>query len=62
MDQGDPGDGTQEKIGKIVNQRLDVEVPRMTPRRAAWFRAGSSTGSNTAPRMSSSIHSREVRR
>jgi recombination protein RecA len=41
-------DGTQEKIGKIVNQRLDVEVlsydaetDRMVPRRIAnWFDNG----------------------
>src|SRR5437870_9075211 len=41
-------DGTQEKIGKIVNQRLDVEVlsydpeqDRVVPRRIVnWFNNG----------------------
>ena len=55
-------DGTQEKIGKIVNQRLDVEVlsydpetDEIVPRRIVnWF-------DNGRDRTVPPVHGREVR-
>ena len=41
-------DGTQEKIGKIVNQRMDVEVLSYDAETTASSPARSSTGTTTA--------------
>ena len=46
-------DGTQEKIGKIVNQKLPVEVLSYDPELGEVVPARSSTGSTTAAPTSS---------